>query len=71
MNKEDEVLGAGNCHSQTEQLFWRNEFWHCQRQSQQVSLGHLDKEQEFRIRAMGCERYNDQREICCPLVGHQ
>jgi hypothetical protein len=20
---------------------------------------------------MGCERYNDQREICCPLVGHQ
>jgi hypothetical protein len=52
-NKEDEVLGVGNSDRKTEQWFWHNEVWHCQRESQNVSLGNLDKEQEFRVRATG------------------
>jgi hypothetical protein len=46
-NNEDDVLGVGDCDPKTEQPFWHNEIWHCQRESQNVTLDHLDKEQEF------------------------
>jgi hypothetical protein len=58
VNKADEMLGVGNCDPKTEKRFWNNEVWHCQRESQNVSLSYLDKEQEFGVRVIGCERYN-------------
>jgi hypothetical protein len=45
--KEDEVLGVGHYDPKTEEPFSHNAIWYCQRESQNVSLGHLDKEQEF------------------------
>jgi hypothetical protein len=30
-----------------------------------------EQESKFRVRAIGCERYNVQRRICCPLAGSQ
>jgi hypothetical protein len=52
-NKEDEVLGGENCDPKIEQPCWHDKVWHCQRESQNISLGHFDKEQEFWGRAIG------------------
>jgi hypothetical protein len=60
-NTDNEMLGVGNCDPRTEQPSWRNEVWHCQRESQNGTLGHFDKTQKFRVRARGYERYNSQR----------
>jgi hypothetical protein len=57
-NKEDEMLGVENCDPKTKEPFWHNNVWHCQRELENVTLGHLDKEHEFRVRAIRCERYN-------------
>jgi hypothetical protein len=51
-NKKDGILGAGNCGPKTERPVWHNEIWHCQRESQNVPLDHLDQEQRFRVRAI-------------------
>jgi hypothetical protein len=47
------VPGVGNCDPKPEYLFWHNEIWHCQRELQNVSLSHFDKEEEFRAKAIG------------------
>jgi hypothetical protein len=60
-NKKNEVLDVEKCDPKTLHQVWPNEVWHCQRESQNVSLGYLDKKQVFRVRAIGCERHHIER----------
>jgi hypothetical protein len=55
--------GGGNCDPETESPFWDNETWHCQPESQDVFLGHFNKEPEFRATAIRCERYRVSHEF--------